>query len=169
VAVEPELVHRATRAYAGVRERLPRTQLADVVPRLLAEVTAFLGGHRIPAAGPALIRYLVVDYNTGDVEIEAGFPIDASALPSHGRVRLGQLPAGVYATVVHRGSYATLMATTAALLDWAKTQSVAWQVSAEGKVTRWEARVEHYLVGPPDEPDPDAWRTEIAILLAAPR
>jgi hypothetical protein len=34
------------------------------------------------------------------------------------------------------------------------------------KVTRWDGRIEYYLVGPPDEPNPKNWRTEIAILIS---
>lgn len=44
---------------------------------------------------------------------------------------------------------------------------VAWQVVEERKVTRWEARVEHYLVGPPVEPNSKNWQTEIAILVGS--
>ncbi|PYQ59498.1 MAG: hypothetical protein DMF53_18685 [Acidobacteria bacterium] len=56
------------------------------------------------------------------------------------------------------------MDTTAALLEWAKQRSLRWAVRDDDKVTYWEGRVEHYLVGPLLETEPRNWRTEIAIL-----
>jgi len=96
-----------------------------------------------------LIRYLVVDYNTGEVEVDVGVPIEAPTLPADDRVYPAQIPAGTFATVIHRGSYDALVKTTAALLDWGKEKNVKWQVAEERKVTRWNARVEHYQVGRP--------------------
>jgi hypothetical protein len=57
--------------------------------------------------------------------------------------------------------------TTAALLEWAKRGKVDWAMVEQNKVTRWQGRVEHYLVGPPAEADPKNWQTEIAIRIAA--
>ncbi|HEY7214148.1 MAG TPA: GyrI-like domain-containing protein, partial [Thermoanaerobaculia bacterium] len=79
----------------------------------------------------------------------------------------GQLPAGTYATVLHRGPYDSLVDTTASLLDWGKETDHPWRVASEGKVTWWAARIEHYLVALPRETSPSQWRTEVAILLRA--
>jgi len=166
MTVEPRFVEQPTVSYVGARERLNRTHLAQAVPRLLAGASHFLRHQSIAPTGPPLVRYLVVDYHTGDVEIEAGFPVAALPAARASDVRVGELPAGRYATVVHLGSYSTLVDTTASLLDWAKQSHVSWQMIEEGKVTRWAARVEHYDVGPPAESDPNNWRTTIAILLA---
>jgi hypothetical protein len=68
--------------------------------------------------------------------------------------------------VIQRGSYDALVKTTAALLDWAPRNNVKWAVVDQRRITRWDARVEHYLVGPPDEPNPKDWQTEIAILVS---
>jgi len=167
VALEPRLLSRGSQSYAGVRDRLLRGELVDAAPRLLSEVFAFLRGHQIPTSGAPLIRYLVVDYNTGEVEIDVGVPVHIAALPADHRVRLRQIPAGLFATVVHSGSYSTLMETTAKLLDWAKKNNVRWQVRDDHNVTQWGGRIEHYLVGPPTESNANNWRTEIAILLSA--
>jgi hypothetical protein len=34
-------------------------------------------------------------------------------------------------------------------LDWAKLNNINWAMVEQGKVTRWDGRIEHYLVGPP--------------------
>jgi len=52
------------------------------------------------------------------------------------------------------------------LLAWGKATGVTWQGRDRWGVTTWRWRIENYLTGPPDEPDPQIWRTEIAILLA---
>jgi len=167
VGIEPKFLKRDAQPYAGIRVRLARNELSEIVPRTLSELFAFLQRHRVSIIGAPLIRYLVVDYNTGEVEVDVGVPIEAPTLPADDRVYPAQIPAGTFATVIHRGSYDALVKTTAALLDWGKEKNVKWQVAEERKVTRWNARVEHYQVGPPDEPDPENWRTEIAILVAA--
>lgn len=43
---------------------------------------------------------------------------------------------------------------------------VAWAMVEEGKVTRGDGRLEHYLVGISLESNPKNWRTEIAILMS---
>ena len=162
--IEPAFTKREAQTYAGLRKRVARAGLAEVVPAALAEVSEFLSGHSIPTEGPPLVRYLIVDYNVDEVEVDIGFPVGVSALPEHTRIRRQTLPAGTYATVIHAGDYAKLVDTTAALLEWAKQRSLRWAVRDDDKVTYWEGRVEHYLVGPPLETEPRNWRTEIAIL-----
>ena len=90
----------------------------------------------------------------------------ASVVSGDQRVQGGVLPAGRHATFVHRGPYTSLVDTTAELLAWGKATGVTWQVRDRSGVTTWRGRIENYLTGPPDEPDPQIWRTEIAILLA---
>ena len=167
MGIEPKFVTRDAQPYAGIRERLARNELPEIVPRTLSELFAFLQRHRVSIIGAPLIRYLVVDYSTGEVEVDIGAPIEATTLPADRRVHPAEIPAGTFATVIHRGSYDALVKTTAALLDWGKEKNVKLQVVEQGKVTRWNARVEHYQVGPPDEPDPESWQTEIAILVAS--
>jgi len=164
--IEPRFAKRDAQPYAGIRSRLQRDELPEHVPRTLSALRAFLQKRQVHITGAPLIRYLVVDYNTGEVEIDVGIPVGAAILPADDRVRAAEIPAGTFAAVIHRGSYDALMEKTAALLDWAKQKKVRWQVVEKRKVTRWSARVEHYLVGPPDEPDPKNWQTEIAILVS---
>jgi effector-binding domain-containing protein len=168
--VEPRMTSRSAQPYAGVRRQVAREALPAAVPPALQELNGFLQTHRLQPSGPALIRYLVVDYNMAHVEIDVGLPLDVAdtaSLPADPRVRLQRLPAGTFATVIHHGPYDSLVKTTAGLLEWARTQRLKWDMVEEGKLTRWAARVEHYLVGPDASQDPAAWRTEIAILLAA--
>ena len=157
--------NRDVQRYVAIKERLQREALGERVPGLFSKVHEWLAQNSVVTAGPPLIRYLVIDYNSGQVEIDAGVPV-ASAVPDHARIHPGKIPGGLYATVIHQGSYVDLMDTTAKLLAWGKEHNIRWQMTEESKVIRWSGRIEHYLVGPTANPNPEDWRTEIAILLA---
>lgn len=116
MSLKPAMIERAAQPYVAIHERLLRESLGDVAPGLLSEVYEWLATNGIAAAGPPLIRYLIVDYNSGEVEVDVGAPV-ATMVPGHLRVHSNEIPGGAYATVVHQGSYANLMETTAKLLD----------------------------------------------------
>ena len=164
MTIAPAFVERETQPYAAVRMKVLRTEIAGVATDALARVSKFLADHHIPPQGPALIRYLVVDYGDGETEIDIGYPIGTHAIPDDESVRLAVLPAGVYATTMHDGDYRELVHTTAKLLDSAQREGFDWADEDDHGVTRWGGRVEHYVVGAPAERDPAKWRTEIAIL-----
>ena len=163
--VQPTIAQREAQMYAGIRKVLRREEIPEVVPDCLATVFEFLQKHQVQVIGASLIRYFVVDYNTGGIEIDVGVPVGVT-LPADPRVHSAQIPPGTFATVIHQGPYDTLVETTAALMDWAKQNKVNWVMAEQHKVTRWDGRVEHYLVGPPAEPNPKNWQTEIAILIS---
>ena len=129
MAARPKFVERKVQRYAGIRERLGRDELAAAVPRTLSELLSFLQKCDIPVTGPALVRYLVVDYNTGGVEVDIGAPVETTSLPASRRVRSRRLPGGTFATVIHRGHYDGLVTTTGELLDWAEPNDRRWQVT----------------------------------------
>lgn len=164
--MQPNITKREAQPYAGIRQALKRETLPDFVPGSLATIFGFLLKHRLPVTGSPLIRYWVVDYNTGEIEFDVGVPVAATTLPANAIVHSAQIPAGAFATVIHRGPYDALVQTTAALMDWSQQNNINWAMVEQRKVTRWEGRIEHYLVGAPDEPNPKNWQTEIAILIS---
>ena len=136
------------------------------MPKALAEVGAALQQALVTPSGPPLVRYFIVDDNTGDVDVHIGFPVETAKLPaSLETMRIGDLPPGRYAVVAHAGPYEMLVDTTRALLEWAKTGHIEWAYAEDNKTTRWVSRVEHYVVAPPEETDPAKWRTDVAILI----
>jgi effector-binding domain-containing protein len=78
----------------------------------------------------------------------------------------GVLPAGRYVTVRHVGHPSTLMAATAALLDWAAAKGLKWDISPSPEGERWGCRLEVYLSDPESEPDMSKGVTELAFRLA---
>ncbi len=162
----PKYVERGPQQYVAVRARIPREALGSRAPGLLRELYSWLESHGVAAVDKPFIRYVVVDYNHSEVDIELGVPMPTSSLPEDDRFTRGVLPGGRYATVIHHGGYESLVETTAALLEWGKTHRVRWQVQERGKVTTWAGRVEHYRIGPDEEKDSTRWQTEVAILVA---
>lgn len=162
MAFRPLEVRHPIQTYAAIGVTLPQDAIAEAAAALHAEVYDWLAQRRIPVAGPPLIRYLALDAQTATVH--AGFPLAQALAHPDERIEAGELPAGTYVTLIHRGPHTTLATTTAMLLDWAQTHQVQWQRGGTHDAAPWTGRVEHYLVGPPAESDSNHWHTEIAFL-----
>jgi hypothetical protein len=79
MGIEPKFVKREAQLYAGIREQMHRDDLPEIVPSTLSALFAFLQKQDIHATGAPLIRYFVVDYSTGAVEVDVGAPVGATA------------------------------------------------------------------------------------------
>jgi effector-binding domain-containing protein len=165
-AVTPEISERLAQPYCAIAARCRRDELGTKVPALLDELLAWLERHGVTPVGQQLVRYLVVDYNTGNLNIEVGLLVESDKRPVSPRIHWSETPAGRYATVVHAGPYVSLVDTTAELLAWARTNRIGLDVEENEKVAHWGCRIELYLVAPPRESRPERWRTEISILLS---
>lgn len=153
------LEERAAVAYAAVRMRLSLGELGPALAKLWPEVSAWLDERGIVPSGRPLIRYHVIDMP--EVEISVGLPVEAGSV-GDGRIEVGELPAGRYAVLVHVGPYEGLVQANADLQGWAAENGVAFD-GRDGP-PGWAGRVEFYLTDPMDDPDPLAWRTEVAYL-----
>ena len=163
MSFKPLQVPHPAQPYAALAARLPQGALAQQVPPLLAQVYDWLTAQKLAVTGAPLIRYLEVQPHNGQLQVHVGFPISELLLGAQAPYIVDSLPAGTYVTVVHRGPYDGLATTTSMLLDWGTEHGVAW---AKSDATHWQARVEHYLVGPPAESRSAHWHTEVAILRA---
>ncbi|WP_432544168.1 GyrI-like domain-containing protein [Kineococcus sp. SYSU DK002] len=160
---DPVVAQRPAVPYVGVRRTVTLTTVGLVADRLGDLVGLVLDAGSAPA-GPPFLRYEVVDMAAALVVV-AGVPVDGP-VPTPGDVHTGTLPAGRYATVVHRGHPGTLVGATADLLAWARDRGLTLDVSPSGDGDRWGCRLESYLTDPAGEPDPDRWETELAFRLA---
>ena len=84
MSLTPTIERRAARQYVAVRDRLPRERLAEVAPERVAAAYALIGANGLTSTDPPFVRYLVVDYNDGTVEVDVGVPT-ASAPTLGGR------------------------------------------------------------------------------------
>ena len=55
---------------------------------------------------------------------------------------------------------------TAELLQWAETRGLLWDMNDSPAGERWGCRLEIYHSDPREQPDMNAWRTELAFRLA---
>jgi effector-binding domain-containing protein len=159
VAESPTIETRVDQPYAAIPVSVRMEELGSVVPPLTGQVFDWLAAQGIAAAGPPFWRYLVVDMEN-KLELETGVPV-ASRVEGDGEIRTGVLPAGRYATVVHKGHPDTLLTATRDLLQWASARGLEWD--ADGN--RWGCRLEEYLSDPAEVPDMSEWQTRLAFRL----
>lgn len=159
----PKVDDRGEQPYMGIRTKIPMRAFPETIPRLIGEVFAWLGKQGVKPAGPPLMRYYVINME-GDMDVELGVPV-ASAAQGDGRVSAGALPAGRYASLVYTG-VANGVAGNKALLDWAAASGLALDRWDDPGGDAFRSRVEYFLDGPDDDPDPAKWKTEVAIKLA---
>ena len=158
VQVEP----RAAQPYAAIAARVTMDGLAAAVDQGFPELFGWLAEHAIPIAAPPFIRYLVVEM-ASELQIELGVPVSEDITGGE-RVQPGVLPAGRYVTLRHTGPYDGLVASNAALQQWAQHEGIRFDTWDTPEGTAWRARVEHYLTNPAAEPDPARWEVNVAYL-----
>jgi len=161
---EPQIQARAAQHYAAVPATVAMDGLAAAVDDAFPELFAWLAGQGIAPSGPPLIRYLVIDM-AGELQIELGVPV-AAPVTASGRIRAGALPEGRYAVLRHTGPYNGLVASNAALLQWAQDNGVRIDTWDTPRGTAWRGRAEHYLTDPSQEPDPAKLETDVAFLIS---
>jgi effector-binding domain-containing protein len=126
-AFAPQIAERLAHAYCAIAARCRRDELGARVPALLGELGVWLERHGVTRVGPQLV-YVVVDYNTGNLDIEVGLTVESDKRPVSPRIQWRETPAGRYATVVHAGPHVSLVDTTAELLAWAHANRVGLDV-----------------------------------------
>ena len=161
--VEPAITQRPAVPYAGISAWVTMQAVGSVADGIL-EIFGWLGAHGIVPAGPPFFRYHVIDMSR-ELLVEAGVPV-VSAVDDDGDIRGGILPGGRFAVMTHTGAPDTLVAATAALLDWAEAHGLAWDVQRVDEGEKWGCRMESYLTDPAEQPDMTKWQTQLAFRLA---
>jgi len=143
----PKIDERTEQPYMGIRTQVPMSGMSKVVTKLFKEMNAWARKQGVEFAGAPFLRYHVIDME-GDMDIEAGIPVK-SPLKDDGYVRAGILPAGRYASLVYTGSG---YSGNKVLVEWAKTNGIAWDRWDDAKGDAFCARYESYLTDPKIEP-----------------
>jgi effector-binding domain-containing protein len=161
----PKIEHREAHPYAAVRMQVP-IPFGKFLQPAWSKVHNWLAGQGI-SHGPAIIRYLTTDMST-KLDIEVGFVID-KAIPGADGILTDVLPAGQYATLIYTGSYKGkgVYKANVAIIEWAKENGIAWNVSNKAGVEWWDSRVEWYLSDPNADPDPKKYLTELTFMVAS--
>lgn len=161
----PVIHKRDEQPYVALRATTVKEKIPEIVPGMFARLGFLLVVEHEKFTDAPFIRYLVKNAETGEMEIEVGFPL-SSVIQTEAPFIQDVLPAGNYATTIHHGSHDTISDTTVKLFEWAEQSHLNWKGTLLPEGHAWAAKVEHYLVGPQNESDPEKWKTEIAILLA---
>lgn len=161
----PRIDHRPARPYVAIRTSVTMTEIADALPPLTAEVLTWIHSRGVSPDGPELWRYLTIDM-AGELTVDVGFPV-AEALDGDDRVISGELLGGPYAVATFHGHPEGLLRATADLLRWGDEAGVTWDKRPEAAGEAWASRIEWYLTS--EEPDLDAWDTELTFLTASSR
>ncbi|MFJ8487484.1 MerR family transcriptional regulator [Streptomyces sp. NPDC094038] len=142
-----ELRPVASGTVAGVEDVVGHEELVSWYDAAMAELDAAVAG--LPASGPPGGYYANELFTRGRGTAMVYRPV--ADPPTLGRVRPTALPSGELAVVVHPGPHDDIDVTYGRLGAWVVDHALA----VDGPVH------ERYLVGPRDDPDPEAWRTEI--------
>lgn len=160
ITVPPALVQRAPTPYAALPAAVPMSDLSEVIPEALGEVAARLAAAGIAPVGPPLIRYRVIDMDRL-LHVDNGWPVAGLAGAPESLV-LDTLPGGWYGAATYR-DVREGVAGNAALLEWGTQQGLVWDHWDSVDGDAFASRVEFFLTGPEDDPDPAQWLTEVVI------
>jgi effector-binding domain-containing protein len=160
----PKIVERSEQPYVAIKAVVTMEEIASTAGKLFEETFGWLNGRGLTVVGAPFFRYTVVDMERG-LEIEFALPT-AEALTGGGRVLADVVPAGRYATLIHRGPYEQLYDANAALGRWIEERGLQVDVKKSPDGDRFGCRLEIYLTDPGVERDPEKWETEVAFKLA---
>ncbi|WP_336207609.1 GyrI-like domain-containing protein [Nonomuraea sp. LPB2021202275-12-8] len=159
----PQIIEFPARHYVGIRATVTMTTFGVVADRL-GEIFAWLAERGAPPAGGPFFRYFVIDMK-GDLRVEGGVPV-ATPVEGEGDIFAATLPAGRYVTETHAGHPDQLIDATAALLAWAESQGLRFDMTREPDGEHWGSRLEIYHTNPEEQPDMNKWETELQFRLA---
>jgi effector-binding domain-containing protein len=164
---QPAIQQRPAQPYLGIAGRIT-DGVPAFVDRAFPELYAWLGEHGVEPAGAPFIRYRELDSGGEPLELEVGAPVDGKAEGDE-RVRAGALPAGRYLTLLHVGPYRhetqpDLATARERLVGWAAQQGIVYSRESD-RGSMLPCCVEHYILGPVEEPDFTKWQTEFAYLI----
>ncbi|WP_051471289.1 GyrI-like domain-containing protein [Patulibacter minatonensis] len=168
---QPRVEIRSAQPYAAITGRAStEAEFRAVVDRGMPAVFRWAEARGLTPTGAPFLRYLVVDETTvpedgpPPAEFECGVPL-AEVPDGDDEVHGGVLPEGRWIVTLHRGGYSGLGRAHGVVHEWAAEEgTVVERRPAEGG-TAFGGNVEHFRIGPFDEPDPWKWETDVAYLL----
>ena len=164
---EPQLELREAQTYMGIHE--PSIDgIRQFADKAFPELFGWLDEHGVAPAGPPFLRYYEVDRAGEPLDVEVGVPVEAG-IEGDVRVIRDALPAGSYMTLLHVGPYSSesmpdLGDARAELLAWASENDISYGTETDRGV-QMPCALEHFRIGPVEEPDFTKWETEFAYLV----
>lgn len=154
---------RKKQPYLAIRSRLFSRQIVKQSQLFLPEVRNFMQAEGIAHGGPAFFRYNTIS-PTGEMDIEFGHFTD-KLYAGGGPIRAGILPGGSFMSVTWEGHYNKLSDVDAMLMGWADIKGVEWDCASTEVGVFYGCRIDIFHKTELDDPAPEQWQTEIAIML----
>jgi effector-binding domain-containing protein len=165
MVTEPKIDTRNAQPYAAVRTQVTMSELGSgIIPQLHGEVMGWLKAQGHSSSGAPILRYRAINM-TDKLDLEMAWPTER-VLTGNDRITTGELPAGRYGSVLYTGPYDGLMDANRILIEWAKEKGIEWDGGTSDKGDTFASRIETYITDPGEEPDPNKWKTEVAIKIA---
>lgn len=160
ITIPPALIERPVTHYVALPRKVSMNQLGQAIPEAIDEVAAWLVTQGIEPFGAPLIRYRVIDMDN-DLQVEIGWPIDGP-IEAPSQFVVDVLPAGTYGSATY-SDVSEGVEGNAALLGWGNDAGLKWDRRDTDEGDAFASRVEFFLTGPDDDPDPTTWLTEVII------
>ena len=159
----PSIEQREAHPYAAIRMQVP-VPFGKFLQPAWSKVHTWLAGQGL-SHGPAIIRYMTTDMSA-KMDMDVGFVIENS-IPGSDGVLVDMLPAGLYACLMHTGSYRGkgVYKANVAMIEWAVENSIVWRTTSKAGVEWWDSRVEWYFNDPATDPDPQQYQTELTFMV----
>lgn len=146
-----ELSEQEAQPVLCVHKVTPVFELQQVLGNVYGELGAYMAELGETPVGAPFIAYYNMDMQALDIDV--GFPV-SRMLPSRGEIRADTIPAGHYATCVHRGPYSEIGNAYERLTQWIE----------EKKLEPSGVAYEFYM-NDPMVTAPEALLTEVRFLL----
>ncbi|MEC9367442.1 MAG: GyrI-like domain-containing protein [Pseudomonadota bacterium] len=157
----PMVVEYAAKRYVALRRQVVMPIGKDAT-ETMSELVREVETQGVRGTGAAVFKYNIV--KMPELEMEFGFEIQR-AQTTTGELMSGILPAGRYAELTFVGPYRYLTKVNGALIDWSRQNGLAFDMHPAADGDHFVSRVEFFPNGPQDEPDPDKYKTIVAIKL----
>lgn len=142
-----ELVVLKAQKTLCIKTRSDVAILPEVIGKTYYALTQYMGKVGVNPSGIPYVGYFNMDMT--DLDLEIGWPV-AADVPEEGDIKMGVIPAGKYATTLHKGSYSKMKAAYTALMQYME----------ENKLEGSGIGYEHY-VNDPDKTPEDELETKI--------
>lgn len=153
MSISCEVIDRPAQPVLSIRTTTSVGELPRVLGGIYGKVALRLGVLGECPAGPPFAAYY--NMNMEALDVEGGFPV-TRMLPGEGDVEAREIPAGMAATCVHVGPYATMPETYEELSAW---------MASEGHEPT--GTVYEFYLNDPGKTPPEELKTEIVFPLKA--
>lgn len=160
---EPFVEYQSEKPYAAIAIETPGLEweeMSDLIP----EIMEWLGKRKLKTTGIPLYRYWCTGSAMEPTNLEVGVPVDRMSAGDE-RILISTIPGGTYLKAIHRGHPDNLLESHEALVEWARTEGLEFDMRWEEEYEIWNGRFEIFLTDPKIEPDPEKWEIEILLLL----